>query len=197
MIDIKKLFEDIFQEQGYNDVEIKEIFKTGSQIFHRYPNDLDFVAICSNYPKRYFRKVIIIDNVKYDLIIRDELLIYELLSFDTSGNKTDGFNDVLLHNYFYCFRDVVYGNWDFTWNIFSYEDEYKRYLRLKYKNTVGKRIKREKLTKGWVHFYIILKIFSNKSLEITDEMSKDILNLYKSNGDVGKIIDWIEKELYN
>jgi len=195
MIDIKQLFDDILEEQGFPNTKIIEIFKTGSQIFHDNPNDLDFVAICSNYPKGYFRKFIKIDGIDYDLVIRDETVINDLLSFNTNG-KNEGFNQVLLHNYFYCLRDVIYGNWDYTWNIFQYDEQYREYMRTKYIQTVGKRYKREKLTKGWVHFYVILKILTNKSTVITDEMTKDIITLYTSNGNVGQLIDWIEKELH-
>jgi len=190
---IKELYESILAKQNSNSI-ILEIFKTGSQLFRNDPSDLDFIAICENYEKEYHRETLIIDDVKYDLIIQDTKTVERLISFESYIKSTD-FYTAALYNYFYSIRETVYGSYNIDWDIFECENIYIKYLKGMYKNTIGKRIKKTTITKSWVHYYIILKIFKNKSLLIDSEMKKDILQLYYGGDACKKIVDWVESEL--
>lgn len=189
---IKEMFEEVLQEENSKAI-ILEIYKTGSQIFKDDPNDLDYVAICRGYTPMYSRRHKDVDGKTYDLIIKDEQEILKSLSF---SKDNEGIFGTVLYNYFICFRDTVYGSWDFEWDMLNHKEKYLQYLNQTYFNSIGKRINRNKLTKAWVHYYIVLKIYENQSIEITDEMKTDINILYNaSDGSQLPIIDWIEEKL--
>ena len=193
MLDIKTKAEELLVQERSN-AEIVEIFKTGSQIFKDNPKDLDYVIVCKNYEKQYSRIHLTHEDQVYDLIFRDEDYYYDLLSFNLESID-EGYIHNLLFNYFVCFRDVIYGSWDLQWDILVYKDIYLNYIKAQYANTIGKRINRSKITKGWVHYYIILKIFDNNKVEITEEMLQDINTLYSSTEGTEAIIQWIEDRL--
>ena len=188
---IYKMAKAILDKQGYQ-TEIIEIYGTGSQLFRDDPSDLDFVVICEHYPllrQKFFAK----ENGKlYDFMFYDKDAMIDQLKF---GDFQFLAEELKLFNYFVLFRNTVYGRWDFEWDIFERKEAYMEFMRKRYMDSVGKRVKREKHTKGWVHYYIVLKIFENNKIEITEDMLKDIRALYYSE-DHHPIIEWIETCLF-
>lgn len=177
-----------------NQALVVEVFKTGSQLFRDNPVDLDYVIICENFPEGYKRKKVQIDGLSYDFIFRSKEDYIKLLNFDF--NDDGGYEHSALYNYFYNVKEIIYGKWEYGWNILDFEEVYKSKLKDLYYKTVGKRVLRNHITKGWVHYYIILKIFDNNSLDITDEMLRDINTLYTAtNGEAIPIINWIESQI--
>lgn len=194
MIDIVSKIKDILSTINKN-TEIVEIFKTGSQLFRDKPGDLDYVVICKDFPENYKRLTTYIDGNKYDLFFQSIEDYTSLLDVSDSNNDL-GYGRTILFNYLYSIRQTIYGNWENTWDILDHKDSYKRKLKELYYNTIGKRISRNNATKGWVHYYIILKIFENNSLEISSEMLEDINTLYTAkDGEAIPIIEWIESQI--
>ena len=88
-------------------------------------------------------------------MIYDETAKWDQLTF---GNNLYTHRDLKLFNYFIHFRDTVYGKWEIEWNMLDFKTSYLQYIKNRYNETVGKRNNKTKATKGWVHYYIILKI---------------------------------------
>jgi len=67
--------------------------------------------------------------------------------------------------------------------MLAHEDEYKTYITNRYynSNVTTMSTSRYKPGKFYVHYYLILKIFENKKVELTEEMKSDVLTLYANN----------------
>lgn len=190
-MDLKVEVEKILAEQS-EEAKILEIYSTGSQIFRDTPSDLDYVVICEGYSQRRRQVVLRLDKT-YDIMIYDKKAMLKQLDFNDSNYVEERFK---LYNYFVCFRDTMYGNWDLDWNILDYEEDYRKYLWFSYDRTISRLINKVPHGKLFVHYYIPLKIFKNKKVEITEEMKQDILKLYEGGEQVLPIIEFIEAELF-
>lgn len=174
------------------DSEILAIFETGSQLFRDIDkvNDIDYTVVCNNYKPKRTKNIFKIENKTYDIIVYDESFYIDILNF-----RKNGIRQVMIYNYFLKINKVMYGSWDYEWDMFSHKEEYLKFLKEEYISTIGKRVNRSKVTKHWVHYYIIVKMYENNSIELTEEMIKDINNLYDSSGNHYELIDYIEEKL--
>lgn len=172
---------------------ILEIFKTGSQLFIDTPTDYDYVAVCDNFSKSYFRVHFMVCEDDIDLIIIDKNAVIDQLNFET-------FNIIKLsnklYNYMYQVKEVVYGEDTLNYDILQYKNEYIEYLRSRYVNSAGKLVNKTKISKMFVHYYIILKIYENNCVEITEQMLIDINKLYAGGEQVLPLIEWVEEKLF-
>lgn len=186
----KTIIEQVKQQlQNWNeDCEILEIYRTGSQLFRESPHDLDIGVICKGLS--FDRKRIYIREYDLDLIFYEENAMKEQLFFN------DKYKNLWIYNYFSLFRDKIYGNWDFEYNISQYRDMYLKYLTDRYNKKLAWSNNKHRATKHWVHYYILLKVLIEGKTEITQDMKNDIELLYNSSdGEQLPIIDWIEHNL--
>jgi len=184
-MNIKEKVEEILTNQ-LEDSVILEIYKTGSQLFSDTPKDLDYVVICDNFKQR-IRKVIVKDGEEsYDIMLYDREAMLKQLDF----SNTDYVRKQLkLYNYFICFRDKVYGDSNIDWNMLDHKEEYLDFLRYEYHKTQALKRDVTRHSKGYVHYYIILKIYDNNKIEITNQMLEDIITLYNGGEQVRAIVE--------
>ena len=176
---VKEMVEELFVKQR-EQATVTEIFATGSQTFTERETDKDFVVICKGYVQRYFVYKKEVDGVKYDIFIFDEEAAKALLDF----------NDLFyimrarkIYNYFWdkAIKKVVYGSWDYEWNMLEHKNDYLAYLKTHYENTGYSDIPLERLHylgNQFVHYYVVLSIYENNIVEITQKMKEDIALLY-------------------
>jgi hypothetical protein len=193
---VKEIAEDILLKEKELEAIILEIFETGSQLFVERDNDLDYVVICKNYKQRRKKNVIQVDGIIYDILFIDELAVYATLDFDELYyvNK-----EVKIFNYFYekNIRKTVYGNFDIKWNMLDHKEKYLTYIKDRYINKSQMPIhkNRWKIGKAFIPYYIILSIYKNNKVEITDLMLKDIKQLYSRTEESESIISWIDANI--
>lgn len=194
MIDIYSEVTRLLIEEDETKSIILKIIKTGSQIFIGDPSDLDYIVICKGYTQSRKRHHIVRDGLIYDILIYDIRTLEVQFDF-TSGAFASGPNK--LYNYFYCLENtLIYGDPDIgTFDILKKAEDYKEYLLMRYSGSVGKLKVKTKFTKGFVHYYIILKIIKNQSVTITDEIKKNVNILYAGGEAVLPIVEWIEKQI--
>lgn len=192
-MEVYDLVKQILIEQNESAATVLEIFKTGSQLFVEHPNDLDFVAVVDKYSIGRTRQHSTHDGVVYDVIIIDKKLLASQIDFE---DDYIGMN-MKLFNYLYHknIRETVYGYYNIRWNFLAYKQRYLEYLRERYATSVGKLQNKTKLTKMFVHYYIILKIFENNKIEITKEIRDNVRILYQGGTAVLPLVAWIEEKL--
>jgi hypothetical protein len=78
--------------------------------------------------------------------------------------------------------------------MLEHKEEYLNHLKENYAN-LKKFSNRHKIGKSFVHYYIILKIFENNKIEITEQMTEDIELLYSGSQECESIIQWIDSQL--
>ena len=191
-LEIKELFESLLKEQSLENIKILEIFKTGSQLFIDNPKDLDYVAICENYPYKYIRTHRIIDNKTYDLLILDKEETIKKLTF---VSEEAPFKRAKIYNYMHVYKETIFGDDGIEWDLFKWEKEYKKYLKDSYVSTLGKLISKDRFSKGFVHYYIILEFYKNKEMKITEEMKENITLLYSRKPTTIDLINKIDQEI--
>lgn len=150
---------------------------------------MDYLVICKNLSRERTKTILDIEGKAYDIICYEEQYLIDTLEFKEYAIKPDN-----LYNYFIKINKLVDGAWLYEFNFLNKEIEYKSFIKNQYKNTIGKRINRSKLTKHWVHYYIIFKFFENDSTTITEEMLQDINKLYDSSEGSLEIINSIEEK---
>jgi hypothetical protein len=193
---LKEIAEDILLKEKELESTILEIFETGSQLFVEKNNDLDYVVVCKNYKQRRKKTVLQINNITYDILFIDELAVYAALNFDELYyvNK-----EIKIFNYFYekNIRKTIYGNFDIQWNMLDHKEKYLAYIKDRYINKSQMLIhkNRWKLGKAFIPYYIILSIYKNNKVEITDVMLKDIKQLYNKTEESESIINWIDANI--
>lgn len=190
-IKILEIAQEILDIQG-SSAKIVEIYKTGSQIFKDNPKDFDYVVLCVGFKELRKKFYPTIDGHQYDI------MMYDVCTMEDQFNFKKSFMihyNVKLYNYCFCIREIVYGDAGVKWDMFEFENDYKEYLKDMYLKTLGRRVGTNRATKGWSHFYIVLKIYENKSLIITEEMRYDLKRLHTPNEDVSDIIHWVENKL--
>jgi len=192
-MDIKAIAEDILLKEREGDAIILEICETGSQLFTDRDNDYDYMIICKNYMQRYRRTHIEDSDKQLDLIFMDEKAVQSLLDFNDLHYVKQ---NVKIYNYFLepTIRKTIYGSFDIDWNMLEHEEEYLSHIKDSY-SQLKKYPNRWKIGKSFVHYYIILKIFENNKVEITDKMYEDIELLYKGVIECEPIIQWIDGKL--
>lgn len=189
---MKKIINKILED--YSDLHIVTIFATGSQLFRDNPHDYDIEVVVNNYSKKYTRTRINLDGRTYDVSFKDENFLLDNLKFPPI-RYGEIYGSLPLYNYFYNINEVLYGINNYKWDMMNNKDKYISYIREAYRVTLGKMHNKSFITKFWVHYYIILKMYDNSSTDITDEMLLDIDTLYNRPKETKSIIDWVEFKL--
>lgn len=192
MKDIKSIVTKVLSE-WQEDAIILEIAKTGSQINRDDPGDLDYLIICDGFGQRARKHIENIDGVTYDLMFRDVKALNAQHDFEDTGYIHEGHK---LFNYCYPIRETVYGGFESGWNMLDHQEEYLAYARKRYDASVGKMKVKSNYTKQFVHYYIILKIYLNQEVKVTDAMKKDVQTLYKGGKEAMPLVDWVEETLH-
>jgi hypothetical protein len=190
---IKSIAEEILLREREEDAVILEIFETGSQLFTDRENDYDYIVVCKDYMQRYRRTHLEDNGKKLDIVFIDEKAVQSLLDFEDLHYVKQ---NVKLYNYFFepNIRKTVYGSFDIDWSMLEHKEEYLNHLKENYAN-LKKFSNRHKIGKSFVHYYIILKIFENNEVEITEQMTEDIELLYSGSQECESIIQWIDSQL--
>jgi hypothetical protein len=192
---LKEIAEDILLKEKELEATILEIFETGSQLFVERNNDLDYVVVCKNYKQRRKKNLIQVDGITYDILFIDELAVYATLDFDELYYVNE---KVKIYNYFWekNIRKTIYGSFDIKWNMLDHKDKYLAYIKDRY-NKAQMSIHKDKwkLGKIFLPYYIILSIYKNNKVEITDDMLKDIIQLYSKTEESISIISWIDANI--
>jgi hypothetical protein len=192
-MNIKSIAEDILLKEREEDAVILEIFETGSQLFVDRDTDYDYIVVCKDYMQRYRRTRVEDNGKKLDIVFIDEKAVHARLDFnDLHYLKLNE----KIYNYFFesNIRKTVYGSFDIDWNMLEHKEEYLSYIKKTYlslKKHPNSRI----IGKSFVHYYIILKIFENNKIEITEQMTEDIELLYSGSQECESIIQWIDSQL--
>jgi hypothetical protein len=192
-MDLKAYVEGLLVQQKETEAVILEIYKSGSQLLRSEPHDLDFQVVCSGYKQRFTYNKVSEDGVDYDIFIIDkEALIREL----TFGNTNYIQRDLRLWNYFHAIRESVYGDCGIVYDIFDHEDQYLSYIKDSYLKRVssGRPLPRTH-GKLYIHYYMVLKIYQNHSVEITEGMRSELDLLYNNSDLAQPIMDWVIEEL--
>jgi hypothetical protein len=193
-MEIKEIVESVLQQQKEKEAVILEIFMTGSSVFEINRNsDKDYVVICENYGQRRRRTVLTIDEVKYDILIIDKKAALATLDFNNNTYVDKGY-DNKLYNYFYDvpFRKKVYGDSQIVWSVLEHKKEYFDFIKEKIRKNNFQVLKDPwKVGKCFVHYYTILKIFENNSVEMTEQMRLELSLLYEGKEESGPIIRWV------
>lgn len=164
---------DNFLEQNELDIEVLEIFQTGSAFLKKEsPADLDYIIIfqSNTFDKNFFKISLSIENMRYGLLFIEKEHIIKVLQFEASTYK-----DSHLYNYIYALRQPEFGNTEVMFNFFGLKEVYLNTIKtiyeeqLKSLNMIGKNM---------VHYYLILTLYENESLEITEEIRNNINLLY-------------------
>ena len=193
---LKEIAEDILLKEKELEANILEIFETGSQLFINRDTDLDYVVICRNYKQRRKKNVLEADGKTYDILFIDELAVAAALNFDELYyvNK-----EVKIFNYYFekNIRKTIYGDFDIQWNMLEHKEKYLAYIKDRYinKSQMPRHTNRWKIGKSFVPYYIILNIYKNNKVEITDLMLNDIKQLYSRTESSESIINWIDQEI--
>lgn len=197
-MDIKEIAESLLQQQEENEAVILEIFMTGSNVFELdRDTDKDYVVICDKFGQRRRRIITTIDGVKYDVLFLDKKATIAALDFNNKIYIDKGY-DNKLYNYFYDeqFRRKIYGDSGIQWSVLEHKKEYMSFVRDKMTKSNYHVLKDPwVLGKFFVHYYMILKIFENNSVEMTEQMKNDIKLLYGRTEQAGPIIQWIISKL--
>lgn len=195
-MDIKKIVNDFLQENQY-DIEIIEIFETGSKFLgYEMPLDVDVVIIGKNVVDFFlmgqmrFKKEI--DDITYDLVFIDEKLAKKRLNFEFIMPYE---KNQILYNYFYSFRKKIYGDSKLNFDFFNEKNRYMPFMKDLFQETIGKANDKWKIGKSFVHYYLILKFYENESFDIDNKMKEDIAKLYSGLEDCSDIILWIEQNI--
>jgi hypothetical protein len=194
-MDIKALAELILDRQKEKDATIIEIFKTGSQIFLDRKKDYDFVIICKNYNQRRTREVVEENGLKYDIIIIDENAVKASMDFN---NLFYVHKDIKLFNYLFekNIRQTIYGNFELDWSMLQHKEDYLGFIKERFNKTNYDILKDPwRVGKSFVHYYVILKIYENNKVELTEEIINNVSLLYGSTIEAKPIIDWIFNKL--
>jgi hypothetical protein len=193
---LKEIAEDILLREKELEATVLEIFETGSQLFLDRETDLDYVVVCKNYKQRRKKNVLQIDDKIYDILFIDEVAVFAALNFDELYyvNK-----EVKIFNYYFerNIRKTIYGNFDIQWNMLEHKQKYLNYIKDRYinKSQMPKHKNRWKIGKSFVPYYIILNIYKNNKVEITEPMLNDIKQLYSRTEESESIISWIDNEI--
>lgn len=193
-MNIKTYVEELLIEQKETSAVIVEISKTGSQLFKNKPHDLDYIVICSGFEQRAHRANYKEDGITYDLFIFDTTAIDAQLDF----NDLYYINTAIKkYNYFNVVKEVIYGGYDHGWDMLAHEEEYKAFIKNAYDNSKVTLVRNTpyKYSKYYVHYYIILKIYENQSIELTSEMLADIEKLYNPRSSNSSIMDWVIEKM--
>lgn len=192
-MDIEKTVNDILSSES-EDASVLEISKVGSQLFQDRVGDYDYFVILDGFSKhkKFYKRFE--NGIKYDFIFTDKEAFYEQLDFNKSVLVDPRHK---IYNYFHTIKIVLFGNSDFSWNMFSHQEEYMSFLKDRYLNTIAKVPNKRVFSKLFVHFYLVLKMFDNGSSEITQEMSNAIKCLYNNTVEAEFIINWVIDKLVN
>lgn len=180
-------------EENELQAQILEIYKTGSQLFHNNNKDLDFVCVLSNYSKDRSKFIIEEDDVKYDIILLNVNFLNSLLNLEEVGQG----ERIKLYNYFYVFKEIVYGENQSSWDMFANKNEYLLEVKQIYMSGPKKAKNKWKFGKMFAHYYVILKIYENNFLGLTEEMKRDIEILYsfEDTKEINDIISWVDEQM--
>jgi len=185
-MDIKAHVEDVLIKMRENDAEIVEIYKTGSQLTRRDPHDYDYEIICRNFKQRF--KIIQHkeNDYTYDMFIIDEKALEYQLDFNDEYYTQ---YRLKLFNYLFAIRESIYGHYNNGWNMLDHREEYEQYV-IKIYDINNSKVNPNTVKNGkfYIHYYMILKLFENNSLELTDEIIENANALY-SNENCQHLID--------
>lgn len=192
-MELKQLVDNFMLEHNYN-FNIIEIFKTGSMVLKKVsPKDFDIVVIVDNLleelSRYHIRQKTIIDNVNYDILFIDKRGAEKRLNFEYN---TDYEKNFLLHNYFYAFREIEFGNSGIVFNMFLEKQKYLNIVKEIYSSSIGRAISKKYMGKFFVHYYVILKFYEHNNTIITDDMVKDINLLYSKSIEAEDLINQID-----
>jgi hypothetical protein len=197
-MDIKQLAESILQEQQENQAIITEIFKTGSSVFNLNRNtDKDYVVICKNFGQRKRRSIVTVEGIKYDILFFDELAYKASLDFNNTSYVN---NDTKIFNYFSDDKlrpeTIIYGDSKIRWSMLEHKKEYLEFIRNRFQSSRYNILKDPwKIGKTLVHYYIILKMYEDNKVELTDEILHNIELFYNLSPQCAPFIDWIKSKL--
>jgi hypothetical protein len=81
--------------------------------------------------------------------------------------------------------------------MLEHKQKYLNYIKDRYinKSQMPKHKNRWKIGKSFVPYYIILNIYKNNKVEITELMLNDIKQLYSRTEESESIISWIDNEI--
>lgn len=188
------IMEEIFRREPQ--AVVKAIMKTGSQILRSNPSDLDFLVIVNNLSVLYFKIRLEHEGVKYDITVKEESGLEKVLNF--GFENIDEIPTVALFNFFLAIpQEIIYGEWDKTWDMISHKETYLWYIKHTYKTTIARAWNRVAFSKHWVYYYIILSIYKNNSTEITQKMKQDIDIIYEAREGFFELSQWVEQEIEN
>ena len=157
------------------------------------PHDLDYQVVCSGFSQRFTYNKVKEDGTSYDIFIIDRDALSRELTF---GNPYYFKADLKIYNYFHAIRETIYGECDLPYDMLEYSDVYLPYIKTHYakKTVIGSPLK-YKYGKFYVHYYMVLKIFENQSIVITEDMRADLELLYSNSKESHLVIDWVVSQI--
>lgn len=185
------IIKSLLEERGETNFDILRISITGSAIFKGLENidhDLDIRVICDTLSKDFIKLYYKDENYQYDIMVYTITLYKDNLEFKHE-------HAMILYNYFHYLDFILFNKVEINWDIFDYEKEYMSFLKNKLlKSSLFNTEKPIKWVgeKNFVHYYVILKFFENHSIELTEEIKRDVLKMYNKNGRAQ--LNWIAQK---
>ena len=186
----------IITEKSLQVEHIYTIYKVGSQLFRKTPNDLDFLILCEVVNGGRIKKQYKIDDVVYDLIFINRDYLDKMFSFDY-------YDGVSLFNYQYSkdIVEVVYSSQEIETLYFDpfgdgVEEKYKGLLKDYLLNTIHKAIFHlEVMSKQISYLYTVLKIYELGTTNLPQSVYDNINNLYEKKENYIQLGEWVETQL--
>lgn len=194
-MDIKNYIDNLLLQQGETDAVVVEIYKTGSQLFKEGGKDLDYCVICTGLKQRYVMNIAREEGVIYDFFILDVTAVEAQQDFNDMYYITP---KIKIYAYTTQVKEVIYGGYNNGWDMMEHEEDYKKYLKDRYDNTLVTIIRGTNYRHGkfYAHYYLILKMYENQKAELTESMISDVNILYTQRDQSrNDIIDWVIAEL--
>lgn len=193
-MNIKNFVEDWFIKMREDNAVVLEIYETGSQLLRDDPHDLDFEVICENFKQRFAIRQIEENGLIYDIMIIDRLALIEQLDFNSLHYVQ---NRLKMFNYMFAIRNTQFGASGIEWDMLEHESVYKSYLletfvASKERTNIKTGYRRGKF---YVHYYMVLKIYENNSIELTPDILSDVRKLYANTEDAHLVIDWVVEQI--
>lgn len=182
-----------FVKDTLNDPGLMAIINIGSQLFSENPVDIDVLCI-TDTPESTRRFKVKNGNIVYDLLVISykELEASILMEQDVVHHS--------IYNYTHASQNTVWSRSDFIYPEFNMLDEN---IKLKYLRRVSKYFmnslyninRKYEFSKFFTHYYIILSIYKNNSVEYTDKMIEELDMIRSKTGNYQELVDKITTDV--
>lgn len=175
--------------------ELVLITKIGSSLFYDKPQDLDYFCVSANREKAD-RIKIESENGVLDLLILTPVELMNKLNF------IDTYQAHSLYNYQLAKPEVLYKDDTFILEPFdmlnpNIKDLYLNSITEYYKGTLGLSIHKHRHSKMYTHYYLILKMYEDNTVEFTPEMVQTVKQLRDKTDGYEEIVEEIHIKLLN